>query len=184
MTKKNSIFIATSIDGFIADKDGGIDWLNSVPNPDNIDMGYGKFISEIDAVIMGKNTFEKVCSFEIEWPYNIPVFVLSNSMGSIPDKYSGKVILLNGSPENVLSAIHKKGYNRLYIDGGKIIQSFLREDLIDDMIITTIPLLLGEGIPLFSDLSYRLEFDCVSSVVYLNAVAQNHFVRRRKKDEQ
>ncbi len=77
MEKKNRLFIATSIDGYIADKDGGLDWLNSIPNPDNIDMGYGEFTSQIDALVMGRITFETVCGFDIDWPYQKPVFVLT-----------------------------------------------------------------------------------------------------------
>ena len=69
MKKKNSVFIATSLDGYIADKNGGIDWLHSIPNPDNIDMGYENFISKIDALVMGRVTFETVCGFDMDWPY-------------------------------------------------------------------------------------------------------------------
>ena len=79
----NTVFIATSLDGYIADKDGGLDWLNSIPNPDNLDMGWVNFIDRIDALVMGRRTFDKVCSFNCEWPYSKPVFVLSNSLESI-----------------------------------------------------------------------------------------------------
>ena len=79
----NTVFIATSLDGYIADKDGGLDWLNSIPNPDNLDMGWVNFIDRIDALVMGRRTFDKVCSFNCEWPYCKPVFVLSNSLESI-----------------------------------------------------------------------------------------------------
>lgn len=75
MNKKNSVFIATSLDGFIADKNGGIDWLHSLPNPDNDDMGYGAFMTQIDALIMSRKTFETVCGFDMDWPYTKPVFV-------------------------------------------------------------------------------------------------------------
>lgn len=66
---KNSVFIATSLDGYIADSEGGIDWLNSVPNPEQDDMGYGEFMSRVDALVMGRKTFETVLSFGIDWPY-------------------------------------------------------------------------------------------------------------------
>ncbi len=179
MEKKNSVFIATSIDGFIADKDGGIDWLDSVPNPDNEDQGYYGFMDRIDALVMGRNTFEVVCGFDIEWPYQKPVFVLSNTLERIPEKYSGKAILVKGPLREVLAEIHEKGYHRLYIDGGKTIQSFLKEDLIDEMIITIIPILLGEGIPLFSALSERLAFECIETKISLRVAFQSHFVRKR-----
>ena len=94
---KNKVFIATSIDGFIADKKGGIDWLTSIPNPENNDMGYGEFISGINAIVMGRNTFQTVCGFDIDWPYTKPVFVLSNTMESIPKDYRGKAELMKGN---------------------------------------------------------------------------------------
>ena len=67
MKRKNSVFIATSLDGYIADKNGNIDWLHSIPNPENNDMGYGAFIQNIDAIIMGRTTFETVCNFDFNW---------------------------------------------------------------------------------------------------------------------
>lgn len=174
---KNKVFIATSIDGYIADKDGKIDWLHSIPNPKNIDMGYGAFTSQIDALIMGRTTFETVCGFDMDWPYKKPVFVLSNSMTNIPKAFKGKAELIKGTLTEILKKIHDKGYHRLYIDGGRTIQSFLKEDLIDEITITIIPYLLGGGIPLFSKLSDPLAFQCVDSKIYLDKVVQNRFVR-------
>ena len=179
MEKKNKVFIATSIDGYIADKNGGIDWLNSIPNPDNIDMGYSAFISQIDALIMGRKTFETVCGFDMDWPYQKPVFVLSNSLKEIPEEYKDKAELKNGPVEEILESIHKKGFHRLYIDGGKTIQNFLEKDLIDEMTITIIPYLLGEGIPLFAELPVRLEFECVDSKIFMNKIVQIQYVRKR-----
>lgn len=181
MNKRNSVFIATSLDGYIADKDGGIDWLHSIPNPNQIDMGYNEFMSTIDALVMGRTTFETVCSFDMEWPYSQPVFVLSNSLKEIPTDYQDKVFLVKGSLSNVLEQIHGKGYHQLYIDGGMTIQNFLKEGLIDEMIITTIPILLGGGYPLFSDLDTPQNFELVHSKIYLSNVVQNYYKRKIKK---
>lgn len=175
----NSVFIATSIDGYIADKNNGIDWLNSVPNPDNKDMGYEEFIKSVDAILMGRNTFEIVDGFGIDWPYTIPVFVVSNTMNKVPEKYKGKIELVNGKTENILNVIHNKGFKNLYIDGGQLIQGFLQEDLIDELIITTIPIILGSGIPLFSELENSLEWELKDSKVYLNAITQVWYRRKR-----
>jgi dihydrofolate reductase len=177
--KRNKVFIATSLDGYIADKDGGIDWLHEIPNPNNIDMGYTSFMSEVDAIIMGRTTFETVFGFDMEWPYLKPVFVLSNTLTSIPSELSGKVTIVNGALKDILSQIHEKGHHKLYIDGGRTIQSFLEEDLIDEMTITVIPTLLGAGSPLFSNLSGRLEFDCTETTIFLEKVVQNHFKRNK-----
>ena len=180
MKKKNRVFIATSLDGYIADKNGELDWLNSISNPDNIDMGYGDFTAHIDALIMGRRTFETVCEFDIDWPYQKPVFVLSNTMTKIPEKFKDKAQLVKGTLKEILEKIHEKGYYRLYIDGGTTIQSFLKEDLIHEMTITIIPILLGGGSPLFSALPNKLEFECTDSKIYLDKVVQNHY--KRKKD--
>jgi len=177
--KKNSVFIATSIDGYIADKNGGIDWLETIPELNQIDTGYAAFTSQIDALVMGRTTFETVCAFDIDWPYQKPVFVVSTTMTEIPDKLKDKVHLVKGTLSEILQQIHQKDYYRLYIDGGRLIQSFLREDLIDDMVITIIPVLLGDGIPLFSELPRHLDFECKQSKLYLEKVVQNHFKRKR-----
>jgi len=175
----NIVFIATSLDGYIADKDGGVGWLHSIPNPENLDMGYTDLIDRIDALVIGRKTFEKVCSFDCDWPYIKPVFVLSNSMKSIPEGYDGKAEPIKGSPAEVIEAIHQKGYKHLYIDGGVTVQSFLKEDLIDELIITVIPILLGGGIPLFGELPKPMGFEHVKTEVFLNAVVQNHYCRKK-----
>ncbi len=179
MEKKNSVFIATSIDGYIADKNGGLDWLHSIPNPGNLDMGYIEFTSRIDALVMGRTTFETVCGFDMDWPYKQPVFVLSNTLKKIPEDYKNKAFLVKGILTGIIEQIHQKGYRRLYIDGGATIQGFLKEDLIDEMIITVIPILLGGGTSLFSELPKELEFECTGSKVYLKKIVQNHFRRIR-----
>ena len=128
---------------------------------------------------MGRKTFEVVAAFEGEWFYKKPVFVWSNSLTEIPEKFRGKAFLVKGSITEVLSEIHGKGFHNLYIDGGKTIQSFLKEDLIDEMIITTIPVLLGSGIPLFAELPKQLIFECIKSTRFLDKIVQNHYVRKR-----
>ena len=179
MNKTNKVFIATSLDGFIAGKKGELDWLNSIPNPDNLDMGYKAFMKNIDALVMGRVTFETVCSFDLDWPYDKPVFVLSSTMNRIPESHKGKAFLTSGSLKEILNEIHEKGFNRLYIDGGGTIQSFLKADLIDELVITRIPILLGGGFPLFSDMPEALKFDLLDSKVFLNQITQNHYKRRR-----
>ena len=179
MIIKNSVFIATSLDGYIADKNGGIGWLDTIPEINTIDTGYHAFTAQIDALVMGRVTFETVCGFDIDWPYKKPVYVVSNTLNEIPAKLNGKVELLKGALPEILNQIHDNRHYRLYIDGGKMIQSFLKEDLIDEMVITVIPILLGGGVPLFGDQSLQLEFECKESKLYIDAIVQNHFIRRR-----
>ena len=178
MVNKNTVFIARSLDGYIADRNGGLDWLNLVPNPDRLDLGYEKFIEGIDAVVMGRNTFEVVCGLDCQWPYHHPVFVLSNTMASVPEAYKEKAEVVKGSIPEILEQIHQKGYTQLYIDGGATVQNFLKEDLVDEIIITTIPILLGGGSPLFGELPGELEFEHVKSELYLDALVQDHYKRK------
>ena len=179
MKPENKVFVARSLDGYIADRQGGLDWLHLIPNPDHKDLGYESFIRETDAIVMGRQTFETVCNFEMEWPYTKPVFVLITSLKTVAEDLKGKVEILNGTPAEVLEQIHLKGYMRLYIDGGLTIQRFLKEDLIDELIITTIPVLLGGGAPLFGALPEALEFEHVQSALYLEALVQDHYKRVR-----
>ncbi|PID26403.1 MAG: diacylglycerol kinase [Candidatus Cloacimonadota bacterium] len=182
MNRKNKVFIATSLDGYIAEKDGGLDWLNSDwlnldSNTDDGGMGYEEFINTIDALVMGRITFETVKGFDVPWPYKKPVFVLSNTMIQIPKSHKEKAFLVKGDLKKVLRQIHEKGYCRLYIDGGTTISNFLKEDLIDEMTITTIPTLLGGGYPLFHEMPNRLNFELVESKVYKGQIIQNHYKR-------
>lgn len=181
MKGKNFVFIATSLDGRIADKNNKIDWLNEVPNPKNIDMGYKSFIDKVDAIVMGRKTFEVVLSFGIEWPYTKPVFVLSNTKKDVPKALEGKVKYISGTPNEIVKYINGKGYSNLYLDGGYTIQNFLKEDLVDEITITTMPILLGGGPTLFGELSDELRFNHIKTEVLLNQIVQNTYVRNRKK---
>ena len=174
----NIVYIATSLDGYIADKNGELDWLHSVPNPDNLDLGWADFMGHVDALVMGRNTFETVCGFDVDWPYPMPVFVLSNSITSVPQAYRDKAEVVSGPLTEVVESINAKGFNTLYIDGGKTIQGFLQDDLIDEMIITQIPILLGGGVSLFGELSAPLTFEHVSTQVHLDAMVQTHYRRK------
>lgn len=174
----NKVFIATSLDGFIADQNGSVDFLYKYPEPQGEDMGYQNFISSIDALLMGRKTFETVLSFGVEWPYKIPVFVWTSQLNSIPFNLENKVQLISGNPNAIISQLHKLNHHNIYIDGGKTIQSFLNEDLIDEMTITTIPVLLGSGISLFSKLNSSIFFNCTDSKCFSHGVSQNTFKRK------
>lgn len=179
MKSKNIVYIAKSIDGYIAGVNGELEWLNSIPNPENNDMGLVSLIKEIDAIVMGRTTFETVCNFGGEWPYSKQLFVLSNSLSQIPDQFKDKATLLKGSLQDILTIIHEKGYHALYIDGGKTVQNFLKEDLIDTLIISTLPIVLGNGIPLFDTIPNSLNFNHLKTEVFLNQIVQSHYERTK-----
>ncbi|VFQ43243.1 dihydrofolate reductase family protein [Desulfoluna butyratoxydans] len=108
-----SVYIGISLDGYIADRDGGLDWLQSVPNPDNLDFGWGEFMGGIDAIVMGRRTFEAVCGFDCDWPYSKPVYVLSRTLKSLPKGYEGKAELVGGTLAEVVKTLHGRGHDHL-----------------------------------------------------------------------
>lgn len=171
------VYIATSMDGFISPEDGSLDWLECVPNPEDSDMGFGEFIAEIDALIMGRKTFETVLGFKLGWHYPVPGIVLSDTMRTVPAEIRDSVEIAAGAPEEILELAAAKGFQRLYIDGGETIQRFLQADLIDELIISQLPILLGGGDRLFGSLTTPLDFELVDSQVLLGQIVKLHYRR-------
>jgi dihydrofolate reductase len=165
------VFIAISVDGYIADENGDIGWLTEMPPPSVGDGGFSKFMESVDAVLMGRKTFENVLSFGVEWPYSKKVFVWTNTLDQIPSGLEGKVEFLRGGLLNVISVLRQNQIKSLYVDGGKTIQSFLKENLIHELIITQVPILLGRGIPLFADIP-RTKLRHQSTEVFDNGMVQ------------
>lgn len=170
----NYVYIATSLDGYIATEDGGIEWLSEIPNPTDSDYGFNDFIQRVDAIVMGRKTFEQVLSFG-QWPYTKKVFVLSSKLKEVPKEVADKAEIISGDIKAVTASLNKEGFMNLYIDGGKTIQSFLREGLIDEMIITRIPILLGSGIPLFGKLDKPIRFDEVETEILDELLVKSHY---------
>ena len=137
MKAKCSVFIATSLDGFIARSDGSIDWLNEANEAvtPGEDCGYGKFMADVDAMIMGRNTFEQVLTFG-SWPYgSTPVVVLSRQGFSLPSDVPTSVSVSNDTPSELVARLTDQGVKKIYVDGGLTIQSFLASGLIDDITV-------------------------------------------------
>jgi len=148
-----SVFCAVSLDGYIARKDGAIDWLK--PAEDNLppaDTGFTAFMAAIDVVVMGRNAFETVLKMSGPWSYSKPVYVLTTRPLDVPERLRGKVEGGRHTPSELVALMERRGAKRLYVDGGRTIQEFLRAGLIDDLVVTQIPVLIGEGIPLFGPL--------------------------------
>ena len=174
---RTTVYVGTSLDGFIARKDGDIDWLVKYQNKEVHDS-YNEFMKRIDAMVIGRGTFEKVMEFP-EWPYEKKVFVLSNSLKQLPETVKEKATLVAMKPSEVLGYLSENGYSNIYIDGGKVIQSFLKEDLIDELIITRVPELIGTGIPLFGDLDNDLQFEHLTTNVYSDGLVKSSYQRKR-----
>ena len=126
----NIVYIATSLDGYIARKDGSIDWLTDIPNPEGSDFGFSAFMERIDGIIMGRVTFETVLSFG-QWPYSKPVFVLSSTLKGLPPEFSDKAEVVQGDLKSIVDSLNSKGIHHLYKEKKKTIQSFLELDLIE-----------------------------------------------------
>jgi len=175
-----TLSFAMSLDGFIADPDGGVDWLSIGTDPNAPDDGwFDTFMSRIDALVMGRASFETVVSFGV-WPYSKPVFVRSRTMNAVPAGYEDKASAISGNPHEIVSSLSQQGFHRLYVDGGKTAQAFLAADLIDEMMIAYVPVLLGKGIQLFGSLSHRLEFRHLETQTMSIGLAQSRYERARQ----
>lgn len=151
------IFMAMSLDGFVAREDFGLDWLMK-QKVDGEDHGYEPFIDSVDGLVMGSGSFRTALTFDA-WPYEKPVVVLSKTLKTkdIPSALRHKVSIREQSPQEVMASLAEQGWKRVYVDGGKIIQSFLREGLIDDMVVTIIPILIGAGKRMFGPLDADID---------------------------
>lgn len=170
------VYIATSLDGFIARPDGAIDWLVPFGEGDG-DLGYGEFMSGMDAIVMGRGTFQTVLGFD-SWPYTIPVIVMSRTLGPPPSAVSDKVEVTDQSPADLMETLAARGLDRVYVDGGQIVQAFLREGLIEDMILTRVPVLIGEGRPLFGPIDGDLALRHVHTQTLRDGMIQSRYARR------
>jgi dihydrofolate reductase len=175
-TKPNvSVYIATSLDGYIARSDGDVAWLHETePIGDGDDAGYGEFFDSIDALVIGRGSFEKVLEFD--WPYGTqPVIVMSKSLTEVPEELRDWVRLDTSTPQELMEKLSQEGYKHIYLDGGMVIQSFLRGGLVDDMTLTIIPVLIGEGLPLFGNLEKDIKLRLLETRSWDNGFVQSKY---------
>ncbi len=167
--------MAMSLDGFIARADGNLDWLMK-QKTDGEDHGYDNFMASVDGLIMGRGSFEKVLSFD-EWPYQKPVVVMSRTLrvADLPDGLRNTVTLSTLEPEELMQELGRKGWQRAYVDGGKIIQSFLRAELIADITITHIPILIGDGLPLFGQLDRDIDLEHLETRSFASGLVSSKY---------
>lgn len=164
---KISIYIATSIDGYIARKDGGLDWLEYGHTGDE-DYGFKKFINSIDALVLGRNTYEVVSGFG-EWPYKGKrVIVLSHTLKEVRKEAE----LFDGQLTDLASMLHSKGIKHVWVDGGITVSKFLEAGLVDDITISVISVVLGSGIRLFSPMDREHKCRLVSTQSYPSGLVQ------------
>jgi dihydrofolate reductase len=167
---KISVYIAMSIDGYIARKDGSLDWLDRVGGFDE-DYGFQKLLNSIDAVILGRNTYDVAASV-LDWPYKgKKIIVLSNSLQKVRDEAE----LFRGDLTQLVSQLHEDGIKHIWVDGGVTISQFLDLQLVDWMTLSVIPVILGEGMPLFSVIGKEIPCRLVSSEAYPSGLAQLNY---------
>ena len=181
---KCSVFIATSLDGFIAKLDGNVDWLHTSGKQDaqmgpNSDMGWSDYIKSVDCMIMGRKCMDMINSMNLteqEWPYgNIKIMVLSNTIKEVPTGLQGKIEMYSGELNALINTLEKAGHQHAYIDGGTSIQGFLNIQLINEMTITRVPILLGEGISLFGKTQQDILLHNCSATAFANDYIQETF---------
>lgn len=177
---KASVYIATTLDGFIAREDGSLDWLtgsdgNVDPELEGEDFGFASFMDSIDVLVMGRNTYDLVVSSG-HWPYGSKqVKVLSSTLSKVSDSLPSTVEIKSSSPDKLYRELKNSGAKHLYIDGGKTIQGFLRSGLIDKITITRVPVVIGSGIPLFSEVKNDVQLNHLETKSFKNGFVQSKY---------
>lgn len=166
-----SVFVGTSVDGFIARRSGDFDFL---PEAGGEPHGYEEFMASVDVLVIGRNTYEKVLSFE-QWPYGDKrVVVLSGR--AIPPNTRGAVIeQMSGSPAEITDRLAASGAAHAYVDGGITVQRFIRARLVQRLIITRVPVLIGEGIPLFGALPHDVQLRHIQTKTYQSGLVKSEY---------
>ena len=170
---KTSVFVGTSVDGFIARTNGALDFLDASGGGES--HGYEEFIASVDVLVIGRNTFDTVLAFD-KWPYaEKPVFVLS-TRPLAPTPPGAVVEHMSGPPSVIVSTLAARGFQHLYVDGGITIQRFLAAGLIDRLTITRVPVLIGTGIPLFGAIPRDITLTHVATRHYASGLVQSEYV--------
>lgn len=170
MTKKVILYIAMSLDGFIAKKDGSVNWLDKFNNSGE-DMGYNDFIKSIDVVVMGNTTYQQILGFDCDYPYkNQKGFVFSN-------KKTGKDKNVTFVSGDIKEVVDKLEGNIWLVGGANLVNQFIESNLIDEFIIFTMPVLLGEGIRLFEEKNKELQLTLKKTKSYKIGVIESHYER-------
>ena len=172
---KASVFVGTSVDGYLARPDGALDFL---PPNGGEPHGYDEFMASVDALIIGRKTYEIVLAFD-SWPYGEkPVFVLSTQALRAPP--AGAVVeRMTGPPEEIVATLTRRGFQHAYVDGGITIQSFLRAQLIQRLTITRVPVIIGSGIPLFGSTLSDIVLEHIKTQPYASGLVKSEYEVRK-----
>ena len=167
-----TVFVGVSVDGFLARKDGKLDFL---PEGGGEPHGYDEFIKTVDAVVIGRNTFEVVLGFG-GWFYGKKrVVVLSSKPVDLSVVQGGVVEQMRGEPAEIVAKLEATGAKHLYVDGGITVQRFLRAGLVSRLVVTRVPVLIGEGIPLFGSLPRDVGLEHVATQSYKSGLVKSEY---------
>jgi len=168
---KTTVFIGTSLDGFIARANGDLDFL---PPGGGEPHGYDEFMATVDALVIGRKTFDTVLSFD-KWPYGEKTVVVLSTRPLAPAPPGAVVERMSGSPAKILSQLTARGIRHIYVDGGITIQRFLQDGLIQRLVITRVPVLIGAGIPLFGPVPRDIVLRHVGTRQYASGLVQSEY---------
>jgi len=168
---KTSVFVGTSLDGFIARSNGAFDFLSAGGDEEH---GYQAFFASVDALVIGRHTYETALGFDA-WPYESkPVFVLSSR--PLAQAPQGAVVEhLSGGPADIVATLAARGIRHAYVDGGITVQRFLAAGLISRIVVTRVPVLIGEGIPLFGPTPGDIALKHVATRQYAGGLVQSEY---------
>lgn len=172
------VYIATSLDGFVAREDGALDWLM---DPDYAiegeDYGFNQVFESVSCLVMDQVTFENICQFE-EWPCGDKrLIVMSKALTDLPEGLPDTVELYSGKPAALLNKLRKEGEKQVYLDGAALIHTFLKEGLVNRLILNRIPVLIGSGETLFGELKQDQKFIHKHTKAYASGLVQSEFLK-------
>jgi dihydrofolate reductase len=168
-----TVFVGISVDGFIARKDGGIDWLPHTTE----DHGYAELMATVDAMVIGRGTYETVLGFGGRWAYGrTPVVVLSARPLDLSALKDLPVEQMSGDPAEIVARLEARGVRHIYVDGGVTVQRFLRAGLIQRLVLTRVPVLIGEGLPLFGPLETDVPLRHVRTRDFPSGLVQSEYL--------
>lgn len=179
--KEIHLFIATSLDGFIAREDGSLDWLVNIPNPSQTDHGYNEMIENTDVIVMGRKTYDEILGFGIEWPYeNCKTFVVTGKPDFVPS--TANTFVLNKIDSEVVDFLKNQSNKNIWLTGGgSLVTQFLNLGAIDEMSISMVPIILGKGIRLFPDKPLETQFNTVKTELFETGIV-NLVYSKNKQD--
>jgi len=160
------LFIATSLDGYIARENGSLDWLVNIPNPSQTDHGYNEMIESTDVIVMGRKTYDEILGFGIDWPYeNLKTFVVTGKPDFVPSTVN--TFVLNNIESGTIDFLRTQSNKNIWLTGGgSLVTQFLNLGAIDEMTISIVPHILGKGIRLFADEPTETQFETVKTELF------------------